>query len=119
MKTAALLVALLLTLLIAPSPSHANTVEDLLNRCESDQAVENVVCVAYIRGVASMLNLNCQHAAEGYDIPPWIKADLAGLKASASLQGFKNWARDNPKNWSEDELTGVIAAMVNSFPCKN
>jgi hypothetical protein len=122
MKKAALLVSLLLTLFIAPLPSHAvehGTVQTLLGRCESNNFSEQAVCQGYILGIAGVLGLNCRYLADGYSMPDFMTAETDGLTPGAAVQGFKNWARANPQNWSLSEFTGVIVAMGSSFPCKH
>ena len=124
MKTAALLGALLLTLFIAPSASHAaggntDTVEGLLNRCESNGDAAYLSCVTVIWGVASVMNLNCGYSKEGYSSPEFMKMDFGGVTGAALVQAFKNWARDHPQIWNHDEISGVVHAMSSTFPCKN
>ncbi len=122
MKTAALLGALLLTLFIAPSPSHAaggRTVEMLLKICENDTGMELIVCDAVIGSVASVLSLNCGYSTKGYSMPEALKADVSGATNGALIQAFKNWASDNPQALSVDERTGVIIALASTFPCNN
>jgi hypothetical protein len=122
MKTFALLGALLLTLLTAPSPSHAvedTTVQTLLHRCESNDLREHAICHAFIYGIASVLGLNCSYLADGYSMPEFMTAGTDKLTAGAFVQGFKNWARANPQHWSMTEVSGVILAMGSSFPCKH
>jgi hypothetical protein len=122
MKATALLKALLLTLLMAPSPSHAvedATVQTLLGRCESDDVREYAVCHSFILGIAGVLSLNCSYLADGYSMPEFMTAETDKLTAGALVQGFKNWARANPQHWSMSEFSGVILAMGSAFPCKN
>lgn len=122
MKKAALLVSLLLALFIAPSPSHAvedPTVQTLLQECESDDLHSHARCHALILGIAGVMGFNCRITEEGYSSPEYLKAEVDGLTSGALVQGFKNWARDNPQQWSMTEFSGVVWAMYNTFPCKN
>ena len=122
MKKAALLVSLLLALFIAPSPSHAveyRTVQTLLENCESNEAIENALCAGLISGVGSVLDFNCGYSAEGYNMPETLMADVDRVTNGALIQAFKNWARDNPENWGDTDLHGMVFAISSKFPCKD
>jgi len=65
-------------------------------------------------GVVTLMVYNCA-LAPAANIP---KAE-APYTTGASIQAFLNWADNHPERWGDSFSEGVIAAMIETFPCRN
>jgi hypothetical protein len=94
------------------------TIHDLYMQCTStDLAVSRAYCAGYIDGVGNAMtaaetitagkNLNLGWCAE------------PGVTTEQAVQVFKNWHDKHPEFWNKPKELGVIAALQESWPCKN
>ena len=132
---AARILALLAVLAAPPGtaagPAHAAgpTVQDLRRDCAladnpagpaawtREEQARAVGCVAYLSGVAHVLNLNCRLLRQGEAGGSLPAADIRGTSPADLVRDFLAWAGQHPELAAEHEsLAGI--ALVEALPCR-
>lgn len=103
---------LALALLLLPSTftlAHAQTVtvEQMVGSCRSQGAY----CNAYIDGIQTMMQANCQLGGLSDFSIGWFPSAEAGRSA------FLLWAANNPDQTNVPAFHGVVSALRKAFPC--
>lgn len=87
------------------------TVRHLYELCRAeDSPAERAYCHGYLFGAADLLR------ALGYVGNQGGICD-ADYSTDRLRQLFVAWAEKNPRRWREDQLTGVVAAFQEVWPC--
>jgi hypothetical protein len=124
-------IAFLATLAVATAAQaeYRQTVEELLQRCDAQEAsqsgsIDLAICVSYITGVANMMSMT------GASLPNLDRktATLLGEFSiclpqpqpsyGAMVQTFRISARRHPARWGQRQLIGVLFALHETWPCK-
>lgn len=82
---------------------------------DPQEMVQATACSSYIGGVIDILITNCR-SDFGETAPEILKADY-GHTLKAYVQGFLNWADQNPNRWSDKKVVGLTEAISSEFPC--
>jgi hypothetical protein len=95
--------------------TNTTTVQGLRTRCE-DRDVGYVYCLGYVSGVYNVMAI----LGEGkINTPLQFTICPKGATYAAAAQAFMNWATKHPEMWSTHQSIGVIAALHETWPCKN
>ena len=95
------------------------TVQGLYQLCKSDNSnpliknTDTIHCYAYISGIADLLVVQGAGGAK-------IMSICAKPTPSygAMVQAFVNWASAHPEEWGKPRVSGVLAALSKSWPCR-
>jgi len=87
-----------------------STIEALLKNCKQKDAAPGLYCLGVIRGAAVTL---AQSKDNEYKFCPGGFVSYEQMR-----QVFINWADANPKHWQVEGVTGVIAILMDTWPCK-
>ena len=71
------------------------------------------VCVAMAQGIGTMMTYNCSlapHALIPKASPP--------RSVNEVIIEFLDWAEQHPERWGDEFSDGMIAAIMNAFPCQ-
>ena len=93
-------------------------IQTLYRWCKSPEGTPNWnLCVGYIAGVADVLTfLAVQKKLHPEDNNP---IQLCGAPSyGALMQAFVNWAEKNPRDWSNNRITGVLRSIAENWPCQ-
>jgi Rap1a immunity proteins len=111
------------------APAAAPTVRDLSRDCAladdpagpgrwtPEQQARAVGCVAYLSGVAHMLNLSCGLLRQGEAGGNLPAADIRGTATADLVRAFLAWAARHPELADEHESVAGLA-LVEAFPCR-
>jgi len=71
------------------------------------------VCVAMAQGIGRMMSYNCLLA-------PRALSPKASLPRSLNevIVEFLDWSEQHPERWGDEFSDGMIAAIMNAFPCQ-
>lgn len=90
-----------------------DTVQQLLNMCTMPPSSwEGEFCVAYVMGVGDALLAN---GMIGLNPEPFRMCGKPSY--GAMVQAFVNWAKENPREWTESRFGGVVLALAVTWPC--
>lgn len=100
-------------------PPNAITVSDMLSHCEEslsgEQHAIHGYCMGNIMGIGAMMTINCVQSIDG--LPRHLK--MSSLPATnAGVQAFVNWARNNPAQWGDLFIVGIMRALSETWPCE-
>jgi hypothetical protein len=88
-------------------PGTDGTVQFLREDCRAPHhSSQEAQCLGYIRGAADQLFAQEQIC---------LAAPSAG---EAGVQAFLDWADKHPQSWGVPTWTGVMAALVQAWPCR-
>jgi hypothetical protein len=104
-----------------PAGAESRTVQQLFSECEAGMNNEGSVfnygyCLGAVAGVSQVMAANCDGGKSEPSLA-WLSASLPPSHG-AGVQAFVNWAEAHPEQWGAYELTGVILAIRQTFPCK-
>jgi hypothetical protein len=113
---------LVLAISLITSSAFSDDTQALLSKCDSAVgSTEFVYCLGRVSGMADMMGYN------GFLIDKGEKSELHRQASTctgrpiptngALLQVFKNWAHSHPEHWSDNDLTGVLTALREKWPC--
>ena len=71
-------------------------------------------CLGTVSAVFHEVATNCYQFDE---LNP--RANMRGVSYEAAIQGFVNYARDRPQEWSDIGTWVVARALAEYFPCKS
>jgi len=120
-----LVVALSLTVPAFVNAQEGNQigVRELSRRCESQNDIEHAFCLGYVSGVAHQVKWNGLAYKDLTNLhDATIVAFMAACPSSdvsdeATLQVFKNWAKNHSDQGGSDAQLGVMNALVAMWPC--
>src|SRR3974390_153800 len=120
-----LVVALSLTVPTFVNSQEGNQigVRELSRRCESQNEIEHAFCLGYVSGVAHQVKWNGLAYKDLTNLhDATIVAFMAACPSSdvsdeATLQVFKNWAKNHSDQGGSDAQLGVMNALVAMWPC--
>ena len=98
-------------------------VRELSRRCESQNEIEHAFCLGYVSGVAHQVKWNGLAYKDLTNLhDATIVAFMAACPSSdvsdeATLQVFKNWAKNHSDQGGSDAQLGVMNALVAMWPC--
>jgi hypothetical protein len=95
-------------------------IQGLLADCRAEQgSADFAFCLGYVGGFSDLMVVNAIMATKaGVPKPPVsMCVTNPGPTYGARIQAFVNWARQNPKTWSEQNFVGVAGAMAATWPC--
>ena len=98
-------------------------VRELSRRCESQNDIEHAFCLGYVSGVAHQVKWNGLAYKDLTNLhDATIVAFMAACPSSdvsdeATLQVFKNWAKNHSDQGGSDAQLGVMNALVAMWPC--
>jgi hypothetical protein len=82
-----------------------------------EEQARAVGCVAYLSGLAHVLNLNCRLLRQGEAGGNLPAADIRGTSPADLVRDFLGWAGRHPEMAGEHEsLAGI--ALVEALPCR-
>lgn len=94
------------------------TVQNTLSACDAPiGSSDHMYCLGLVSGTLAMMSATCRFIREGFGGNPIIASDGSEVTVGAALQAFKNWARDNPQEWSKRDNAGIVIALRTTFPC--
>lgn len=99
----------------AVSAQKIQTVQELLDDCESPGLAE-MFCLGVVAGASAVLGANCAAAVADGGATNHFRAEHVGT-FGAGQQAFINWARANPARWGQPGVFGMILALEQTFPC--
>lgn len=93
-------------------------VQSLYNACQKSSASQEfALCTGYISGVGEMLMLlggyKKNHPKEA---GPFAICDAPSFGAMG--QAFIDWAERNPQERAREQISGVVLALTQKWPCK-
>jgi Rap1a immunity proteins len=99
----------------AENPTH--DVQELYTFCRASMSsAEYGICLGYVSGVVDMLQLLHIHKqSHPEDTNPFEICESPSY--GAVVQAYMNWAQNNPKEWSHHRVVGLLAAIVENWPC--
>lgn len=106
------------------SKAMADNIQQLLQECNnSDNEYDLLHCAGRVSGIVDMMGLNGSLLTQyGDRLTPLRSFAVCSGKPvpsyGAYLQVFKNWAQSHPERWSDPDLTGVIRALRETWPCR-
>lgn len=77
------------------------------------EQIQATACLSFVAGVAEMMITNC---INDYPVPDKFKSSSSHTMR-AFIQGFLNWADENPNRWSDKKFLGLVDAISMNFPC--
>ena len=83
---------------------------------DGQEMIQSIDCASFLKGVSELMMTICR-SDEG-TVPPMLKAD-PNHTLRAIVQGFLNWADENPSRWSDPRQVGVYESISSQFPCEN
>lgn len=97
-------------------------VQSLLEDCQSERDSQGW---AYCRGVAAgagvVLGISGYMLSEGMlqgEIPPAMCAGEGSTPTTGAMaQAFINWATAHPEKWGMPHQSGVMLALIETWPC--
>ena len=98
-------------------------VRELSRRCESQNDIEHAFCMGYVSGVAHQVKWNGLAYKDLTNLhDATIVAFMAACPSSdvsddATLQVFKDWAKNHSDQGGSDAQLGVMNALVAMWPC--
>lgn len=92
---------------IASVNARPVTVEQMAQSCRS----EDTYCYAYLDGIQTMMQANCQRGGPPDLSIGWFPSIEAGRSA------FLLWTENNPDQANVPAFHGVVSSLVNSFRC--
>ena len=98
-------------------------VRELSRRCESQNDIEHAFCLGYVSGVAHQVKWNGLAYKDLTNLhDATIVAFMAACPSSdvsdeATLQVFKDWAKNHSDQGGSDAQLGVMNALVAMWPC--
>ena len=93
---------------VSSAQAQTMTVQQMAQSCRSEQTY----CAAYINGIQTMMQANCQlNGLSDFSIG-WFPSSEAGRSA------FLLWAANNPDQSNVPAFHGVVSALRKAFPCK-
>jgi hypothetical protein len=112
---AILLVCALVVAQLSPASASGQTVKQLAEDCAGDEQVEELVCSIYF--MAFVDGLEAGSALYGAKVP--ICYPASGLSVEDWILTFRLYASTHPEESQNGAPLGILAAMVERFPCKN
>jgi len=120
-----LVVALSLTVPTFVSSQEGNQIDirELSRRCGSQNDIERAFCLGYVSGVARQVKWN---GLAYKDLTNLHDATIIAFMAAcpstvvsdeATLQVFKDWAKNHSDQGGSDAQLGVMNALVAMWPC--
>jgi hypothetical protein len=100
---------------LSPASASNQTVKQLAADCASNDQTEELLCMIYF--MAFVDGLEAGSALYGAKVP--ICYPEGGLSVSDWILTFRLWASTHPKDAENGAPFGILAAMVERFPCKN
>lgn len=115
--------AIILTIPASHGDDSSQKVQGLYEACKKPQAsMEFGVCAGYVSGVGEMMLAQAMifkksHAIE--KMPALDNSIICGktLTHGAMVQAFINWAEKNPQLWMDDQISGVMNALHDTWRC--
>lgn len=96
-----------LVLLTTANLGHAQSIEEMIPNCSQAESY----CSAYIEGVQTLMQANCQWGGPVELSIGWFPSNAAGRQA------FLDWAERNPEKRREPFFSGMVSALIEAFPC--
>ncbi|WP_400083790.1 hypothetical protein [Yoonia sp. R78084] len=116
--------ALLLSAKVTVAEPDYNSVGGLRDNCylvtekweelSTQEQIQATACGSFINGIVNMMITNC---LSDFPVPDNLKASSPHTMR-AYVQGFLNWADENPNRWSDDKFLGIVDAISINFPCE-
>jgi hypothetical protein len=101
--------------------AYGDSIQDLLQRCNSQQNSPNwLYCLGQVGGVGDVMAVNGSLISEYGG----KKGDLAIISIcapgnyGARAQAFKNWAQKHPEMWDQPGAAGAMIALHETWPCR-
>jgi len=73
--------------------------------------------MGYISGIGNMMQVvgfqERLHPDQNYT----ALAICGSMTNAAMVQAFRNWAQKNPQEWTSPQFSGVMAALIETWPC--
>jgi len=118
MRVYLILIAFLITV---PARSE-ETVQSLLYKCEAKiDSIGSIYCIGRIGGMADLMGYNGFLIGKGENSELHRQVSTCTGKPiptyGALIQVFENWARSHPEHWADNDLTGVLIALHDKWPC--
>lgn len=97
---------------------EGDTVQSLLEDCNSTAAERRLYCLGMVGGVSGVMNSNCMMLETGNPSAPQLAASTGKITFGALEQAFKNWAAAHPEGWGYGATVGLMLSMRETFPCQ-
>jgi hypothetical protein len=104
----------LIVVQLSPASAAGQTVGQLASDCASQDKTEELLCMIYF--MAFVDGLEAGSALYGAKVP--ICYPASGLSVSDWILTFRLWASTHPEEAENGAPLGILAAMVERFPCK-
>lgn len=119
---ASLIVVIALTATLPPTgvagQEDLTNTEHLLKWCKQPEASANhAYCVGFIQGVGNMMTMVGASAQGDLRVRWGMCYPDPAPTTNAEIQAFINWAEKWPKYWGELNLTTVVVALSQTWPC--
>ena len=98
-------------------------VRELSRRCESQNDIEHAFCLGYVSGVAHQVKWNglaykdLTNLHDATIVAFMAACPSSDLSDEATLQVFKDWAKNHSDQGGSDAQLGVMNALVAMWPC--
>jgi Rap1a immunity proteins len=105
-----------LALSLSPALANDTNVQSLYDACRKGEGTQEfALCVGYVSGIGDMLQVLGSATKEHPDFQPF--AICGDASYGAMTQAFINWVQNNPREWTESRLLGVVRALRENWPC--
>jgi hypothetical protein len=95
-----------------------DNVQSLYNLCKTGEgSQEFALCVGYIGGIGSVMQFMGAGLKQHPDLRPFAICGTASN--GAMVQAFVYWAGKNPREWTNKQTVGVMAALRENWPCQS
>lgn len=116
---AAVLGALSFSASRAAAEDNVLTVQNLYFSCKSPENSSRwALCYGYVAGIGNAMQFVGYEQNEHPDLNYIALAICGNMSNAAMVQAFVNWAEKNPQHWQDHQVTGVVTALVGTWPCK-
>ena len=103
---------------------QSTNVQYLYEMCKDKRnSLSQGMCIGYVSGIASSMFWNSFILKDLTDEKAKLEIGLVSACAksfvsnAAMVPAFIKWAEDHPAEWGKDMQVGVMAAIINTWPC--
>jgi hypothetical protein len=109
----------------AQSVTDTQSVQTLRDFCMQEMTdPRRWLCLGYIKGVGELMeaNRNAFYPLMKDDksrlwLSTWSICPRLAPSGDAMIQAFMNWTGKHPEHWADNQQVGVVAALVEAWPC--
>ena len=114
---------------IAPIPTFADfektewDVQELYKQCSYKGSLDKIFCLEFVSAVARKVFTNGLALKDIKDHPDLMTMSIPSacpksiVSNDAMVEAFNAWANEHLEKWKASAQTGVMQAMIDTWPC--